>query len=147
MLIKKKEKKKKGMCKWKFNYSVLNLLNLCIQTTNICIRFHGSFLNFHHIGSTSSCNNPEHKGLFRFAVSITHNSKMMGPMAEKSVWILFLVFVSITQFFYFFSYELWVFSVSNGIFVIKLTTLSLFSRNVWLLGFFFFFFFFFLNKK
>jgi len=36
------------------------------------------------------------KGLFGFAVSITHNSKMEGPMAEKSVWILFPVFVSIT---------------------------------------------------
>ena len=39
--------------------------------------------------------------LFEFAVSITHNSKMVGPMTEKSVWIfitLFLVFVSITQF-------------------------------------------------
>jgi len=46
------------------------------------------------------------KGMFGFAVfmthnsiSITHNSKMVGPMAEKSIWILFPVFVSITQFF------------------------------------------------
>ena len=46
--------------------------------------------------------------LFRFAISITYNSfsitynsKMMGLMTEKSVWIfitLFPVFVSITQF-------------------------------------------------
>ena len=44
-------------------------------------------------------------GLFGFAVSITHNfvfithnSKMVGPITEKFVWILFLVFVFITQF-------------------------------------------------
>ena len=45
------------------------------------------------------------KGVFGFAVSITHNfvfithnSKMVGPITEKFVWILFLVFVFITQF-------------------------------------------------
>ena len=61
----------------------------------------------------------------------------MKPMVEKCVWFLFPVFVFITQF-----YDFWVKSygnsVSNDIFVIKLTTLSLFSRNVWLLSFFFF---------
>ena len=43
--------------------------------------------------------NFETKKLFEFADSITHNSKMVGPMTEKSVWIfitLFSVFVSIT---------------------------------------------------
>ena len=45
------------------------------------------------------------KGLFGFCVSIAHNyifiihnSKYVGPTAEKCVWFLFLVFVSITQF-------------------------------------------------
>ena len=38
------------------------------------------------------------KGLFGFAIFITHNSKMVGPMTEKSIWILFPVFFSITQF-------------------------------------------------
>ena len=44
-------------------------------------------------------------GLFGFVVSIaynsisiTYNSKMVGPTAEKSVWFLFPVFISITQF-------------------------------------------------
>ena len=48
----------------------------------------------------------ETKRLFGFcvsiahnSVSITHNSKYVGPTAEKSVWFLFLVFVFITQFF------------------------------------------------
>ena len=47
-------------------------------------------------------------GLFGFvvsitynSVSITHNSKMVGPMVEKSTWFLFPVFISITQFFNF----------------------------------------------
>ena len=58
------------------------------------------------------------KVLFEFVVSIidnsvfiTHNSKMVGPMAEKSVWIfiiLFLVFVSMTQL-----SDFWVMSYGN----------------------------------
>ena len=39
------------------------------------------------------------KGVFGFLVSITHNSKMVGPMTQKLVWISitpFPVFVSIT---------------------------------------------------
>ena len=71
-------------------------------------------------------------------------------LVEKSVWILFLVFVYVTQFsdFLVMGYGNWkhilgVFSfhnsVFNGIFVVKLTILSLFSRNIWLLGFFEFF--------
>ena len=55
---------------------------------------------------------------------------MVGPMTEKSVWILFPVFVSITQFsnFWVMSYENWKYildvfsfhnSVFNGISVIK----------------------------
>ena len=81
----------------------------------------------------------KNKGLFGFvvfithnSVYITHNSKMVRPIAEKSVWILFPVFVSITQFsdFRVMSYGNWkhilgVFSfhnfVFNGIFVIKHT--------------------------
>ena len=77
---------------------------------------------------------------------------MVGPMVEKFIWILISVFVSITQFsdFWVMSYGNWkhilsVFSfhnfVFNGISVMKLTTLSLFSHNVWLLGFFWNFFF------
>ena len=31
------------------------------------------------------------KGLFEFAISIIYNSKMVGPIAEKSVWFLFQV--------------------------------------------------------
>ena len=45
------------------------------------------------------------KGLLGFCVSIAHNyifiinnSKYVGPTAEKFVWFLFSVFVSITQF-------------------------------------------------
>ena len=92
------------------------------------------------------------EGVFGFWVSITHNSKMVGPITEKFVWIFitpFPVFISIIQFsnFWVMSYGNWkhilsVFSfhnfVFNDIFVIKLTTLLLFSCNVWLLGFFFF---------
>ena len=58
------------------------------------------------------------KVLFEFVVSIidnsvfiTYNSKMVGPMAEKSVWIfitLFLVFVSMTQL-----SDFWVMSYGN----------------------------------
>ena len=58
------------------------------------------------------------KVLFEFVVSIidnsvfiTHNSKMVGPMVEKSVWIfitLFLVFVSMTQL-----SDFWVMSYGN----------------------------------
>ena len=58
------------------------------------------------------------KGLFGFSISITynsvfitHNSKMVGPMVEKSIWIfitLFPVFVFITQFSNF-----WVMSYGN----------------------------------
>ena len=58
------------------------------------------------------------KVLFEFVVSIIdnsvfiiHNSKMVGPMAEKSVWIfiiLFLVFVSMTQL-----SDFWVMSYGN----------------------------------
>ena len=62
----------------------------------------------------------------------------MGPTAEKCVWFLFLVFVSITQFsnFWVMSYGNWkhilgVFSfqnsISNGIFVIKHTLRDLLS--------------------
>ena len=39
--------------------------------------------------------------VFGFLVSITHNSKIVGPTTQKLVWIsikLFPVFVSITQF-------------------------------------------------
>ena len=86
--------------------------------------------------------NFETKKLFEFADSITHNSKMVGPMAEKSIWILFPIFVSITQFsdFWVISYGNWkhilgVFSfhnsVFNGIFGINL----LFSCNVGLFWF------------
>ena len=95
------------------------------------------------------------KGLFGFSVSITHNSvfithnsKMVGSMAEKFVWIfitLFPVFVSIIQFsdFWVMSYGNWkhilgVFSfhnsVSNDILVIKHTwrdPLLKVSRNFW----------------
>ena len=66
------------------------------------------------------------------SISITYNSKMVGPMTQKLVWIsitLFPVFVSITQFsdFWVMSYGNWkhilsIFSfhnfVFNGIFVI-----------------------------
>ena len=66
------------------------------------------------------------------SVSITHNSKYVGPTVENSVWFLFSVFVFITQFsdFWTMSYGNWkhilgVFSfqnsVFNGIFVIKHT--------------------------
>ena len=68
------------------------------------------------------------KRLFGFAifithnsVFITHNSKMVGPIVEKPVWFLFLVFVSITQFsnFWVMSYGNWkhlkcVFSFHNS---------------------------------
>ena len=84
------------------------------------------------------------KGLFEFTVSITHNSKIMGPITEKSALILFPVFISITKFsdFLVISYGNWKHinfhtPVFNDIFIIKLTTLSLFSRNVWLSGFFY----------
>ena len=67
------------------------------------------------------------------SVSITYNSKIVGPMTQNVVWIsitLFPVFVSITQFsdFWVMSYGNWkhilgVFSfhnsISNGILVIK----------------------------
>ena len=99
--------------------------------------------------------NFETKKLFEFAVfithnsvSITHNSKMVGPMAEKSIWILFPVFVSITRFsdFWVISYGNWkhilgVFcfhnSVFNGIFVINL----LFSCNVGLFWFYYYYYY------
>ena len=71
--------------------------------------------------------------VFGFLVSIIHNSKMVGPMTQKLVWIsiaLFPIFVSITQFsdFWVMSYGNWkhilaVFSfhnsIFNGIFIIK----------------------------
>ena len=111
------------------------------------------------------------KGLFGFAVSITHNSKMVGPMTEKSVWIfitLLPVFISITQFpdFWVISYGNWkhilgIFSFHNFVFndisVIKTTYWSqsevsrklfyflFFSLGSMILIFFFFFFFFFLS--
>ena len=31
----------------------------------------------------------EYKGLFGFVISITHNSKYVGPTIEKFVWFLF----------------------------------------------------------
>ena len=88
------------------------------------------------------------KGSFGFAISITHNSifithnsKMVRPMVEKSVWILFPVFASITQFydFWMMSYGNWkhilgVFSFQNsdfnGILVIKHTHESHSQRNI-----------------
>ena len=86
-------------------------------------------------------------------VSITHNSKMVGPITEKFVWILFPVFVFITQFsdFWVMSYGNWkhilgVFSfhnsVFNSIFVINL----LFSRNVGLFWLFIYLLLFFWNR-
>ena len=95
------------------------------------------------------------KGLFGFSISITynsvfitHNSKMVGPMVEKSIWIfitLFPVFVFITQFsnFWVMSYGNWkhilsVFSfhnsIFNGILIIKHTwrdPLIKVNRNFW----------------
>ena len=73
--------------------------------------------------------------MFGFLVSITHNSKIVGSMTQKLVWIsitLFPIFVSITQFsdFLVMSYGNWkhiltIFSFHNsafnGIFVIKHT--------------------------
>ena len=32
------------------------------------------------------------KGVFGFAVSITHNSKIVGPMTQKIVWITITLF-------------------------------------------------------
>ena len=79
------------------------------------------------------------EGLFGFVVSIahnsisiTHNSKMVGPNDKKFVWFLFPIFVFITQFsdFWVMSYENWKYilgvfsfqnSVFNDIFVIKHT--------------------------
>ena len=98
--------------------------------------------------------NFETKKLFEFAVSITHNSKMVGPMAEKSIWILFPIFVSITQFsdFWVISYGNWkhilgVFSfhnsVFNGIFGINL----LFSCNVGLFWFFYYYYYYYFETK
>ena len=77
---------------------------------------------------------------------------MVGPMVEKSVWILFLVFVSITQFsdFWVMSYRNWkqilgIFnfhnSVFNGIFVIKHTWRDPLVATFDSLSFFFSFFF------
>ena len=104
------------------------------------------------------------KGLFGFPVSITynsvfitHNSKIIGPMVKKSIWIfitLFPVFVFITQFsnFWVMSYGNWKHilgvssfynSIFNGILVIKHTwrdPLVKVNRNFW--PFFFFFSFF-----
>ena len=70
------------------------------------------------------------KGLFGFAVSITrnsvsitYNSKMVRPMAERLIWILFSIIVSITQFsdFWVISYGNWkhilgVFNFQNSVF-------------------------------
>ena len=99
-------------------------------------------------------------GLFGFAVSITHNfvfithnSKMVGPITEKFVWILFLVFVFITQFsnFWVMSNGNWKHilglfsfhnSIFNSIFVINL----LFSRNVGLFWLFIYLLLFFWNR-
>ena len=78
---------------------------------------------------------------------------MVGPIAEKSVWFLFPIFVSINQFsnFWVMSYENWkhilyVFSfqnsISSGIFVIKHTRRDLLSeQQPQLLTFFFLFWF------
>ena len=88
------------------------------------------------------------------SVSITHNSKMVGPIAEKSVWhhiTLFPFFVSITQFsdFWVMSYGNWkhilaVFSfhnsVFNDIFVIKHTWKDLLSGSAAAFDIFFSFF-------
>ena len=76
------------------------------------------------------------EGVFGFWVSITHNSKIVGPMTQKLVWIsitLFSIFVFITQFsdFLMMSYGNWkhilcIFSfhnsIFNGISIIKPTT-------------------------
>ena len=78
---------------------------------------------------------------------------MVGPMAEKSVWILFPVFESIIKFFDFWvmSYRNWkhilgIFSFHNsvfhGIFVIKHTPRDPLAATFDSLSFFFSFFFF-----
>ena len=58
------------------------------------------YLNTKNYCSRHPTKQSQFYGVFGFLVSITHNSKMLGPITKKIVWIfitLFLIFISITH--------------------------------------------------